>query len=107
MLPLMNDSTLLQDTLLRLDGLASAGLPPIICNEDRQFLVAVRIRQVERQAEPIVLEPFGRNTAPAIASRFSADTGSCQSRCQLELAEVPSSLRTLGRGLTHRRGHLW
>ena len=67
LLPLVNETTMLQDTVLRLDGLAGAQLPQIICNEDHRFLVAEQIKQIDRQADSIVLEPFGRNTAPAIA----------------------------------------
>ena len=67
MLPLVNDTTMLQDTLLRLDGLAGADLAQIICNEDHRFLVAEQIKQIDRSVDSIVLEPFGRNTAPAIA----------------------------------------
>ena len=67
MLPLVNDTTMLQDTLLRLDGLVGADLAQIICNEDHRFLVAEQIKQIDRPVESIVLEPFGRNTAPAIA----------------------------------------
>ena len=67
MLPLVNDTTMLQDTLLRLDGLGGADLAQIICNEDHRFLVAEQIKQIGRSVDSIGLDPFGRNTAPAIA----------------------------------------
>lgn len=65
------DQTMLQQTVARLDGLSSvSGLndaaPIIITNEDHRFLVAEQLRQMNRDAS-ILLEPVGRNTAPAIA----------------------------------------
>ncbi|MGH8472009.1 MAG: sugar phosphate nucleotidyltransferase, partial [Gammaproteobacteria bacterium] len=69
-------ATLLQQTLLRLDGLASMPdsaaysltlpLPIIVCNEDHRFLVTEQARQVEVEPSSIMLEPVGRNTAPAL-----------------------------------------
>ena len=60
------DTTLLQDTLARLDGLEAAA-PVLICNEEHRFLAAEQLRQAEIQPDGILLEPTGRNTAPAIA----------------------------------------
>lgn len=65
-LKLCGDSTLLQQTLARLSGLDTSA-PLIICNEDHRFLVAEQIRQLKLQGASILLEPVGRNTAPAIA----------------------------------------
>ena len=65
-LKLCGDSTLLQQTLARLNGLDTAA-PLIICNEDHRFLVAEQIRQIKLQGAGILLEPVGKNTAPAIA----------------------------------------
>lgn len=59
------DQTLLQQTVARLDGLSDE-TPIIITNEEHRFLVAEQLRSVHRQAS-ILLEPAGRNTAPAIA----------------------------------------
>ncbi|MCP1366375.1 sugar phosphate nucleotidyltransferase, partial [Halomonas sp. BBD48] len=58
--------TMLQQTLSRLEGLEHES-PLIICNEEHRFLVAEQLRQVELTQASILLEPFGRNTAPAIA----------------------------------------
>ena len=59
------DLTMLQETAARIDGL-SASAPMVICNEEHRFLVAEQMRQ--QQLNPsILLEPVGRNTAPAIA----------------------------------------
>ena len=65
-LPLVHDNTMLQETLLRLDGL-DISKPIIVCNEDHRFIVAEQARQIGHEDLSIILEPFGRNTAPAIA----------------------------------------
>lgn len=65
-LKLCGDTTLLQQTLARLDGLEITA-PAIICNEDHRFLVAEQLRQASVANASIILEPVGRNTAPAIA----------------------------------------
>ena len=64
LIPLINETTMLQDTLLRLDGIDCSDAL-IICNEDHRFLVAEQINQLDKKAT-IVLEPCGRSTAPAI-----------------------------------------
>jgi len=67
LLPLVNDKTMLQNTVSRLDGLAGlSGTTIVICNETHRFLVAEQMQDVEGGAS-IILEPEGRNTAPAIA----------------------------------------
>ena len=64
-LPLVNDTSMLQDTLLRLPK--NSCEPVFICNEEHRFLVAEQVRQLSQQQSTILLEPEGRNTAPAIA----------------------------------------
>ncbi|WP_422410486.1 MULTISPECIES: mannose-1-phosphate guanylyltransferase/mannose-6-phosphate isomerase [unclassified Endozoicomonas] len=66
-LPLLNQQTMLQNTLTRLDGLPSFGAPMVIANEEHRFLVAEQFRQVGHKPSTIILEPVGRNTAPAVA----------------------------------------
>lgn len=66
-LPLAGQHTMIQETLLRLRGLNDLGAPVIICNEDHRFLVAEQMRQIDCRPTAIVLEPVGRNTAPAVA----------------------------------------
>lgn len=68
-LKLFDDNTLLQNTLLRLDGLnTSVDVldPVIICNEAHRFLVAEQSAQASKNISRIILEPKGRNTAPAL-----------------------------------------
>ncbi len=62
---LTSNLTMLQETAARLSGLSSAA-PMVICNEEHRFLVAEQMRQQNLQPS-ILLEPAGRNTAPAIA----------------------------------------
>ena len=66
-LPLVNDQTMFQNTLSRLEGLESVSEPLVIANEEHRFLVAEQFRQMGRKASAIILEPVGRNTAPAVA----------------------------------------
>ncbi len=66
-LSLINENSLLQNTISRLEGLAELGKPFIIANEDHRFLVAEQLRQLDCKAEAIILEPVARNTAPAVA----------------------------------------
>ena len=67
LLPLVNERTMLQDTALRLVGLAGVAAPVVVCNEQQRFMVAEQLRQVDAHPQAIVLEPIGRNTAPAVA----------------------------------------
>ncbi|GAW95546.1 MULTISPECIES: mannose-1-phosphate guanylyltransferase/mannose-6-phosphate isomerase [Colwellia] len=64
-LPLVNDTSMLQDTLLRLPK--NSCDPVFICNEEHRFLVAEQVRQLSQSQGTILLEPEGRNTAPAVA----------------------------------------
>ena len=66
-LNLENNKSLLQNTYLRLKGLKNLEPPLIICNEEHRFIVAEQMRMININPKSIILEPFGRNTAPAIA----------------------------------------
>ena len=59
--------TFLQKTQERLKGLDNIEDPIIICNESHRFIVAEQLRAINISPKKIILEPFGRNTAPAIA----------------------------------------
>jgi len=63
-LNLVNESSLFQDTILRLPK--SLNKPLVICNEDQRFLAAEQLRQIKIKSNGIILEPVGKNTAPAI-----------------------------------------
>jgi len=64
-LTLNGQGTMLQQTLKRLSGLRLER-PVVICNEEHRFIVAEQLREIN-QSGAIILEPVGRNTAPAIA----------------------------------------
>ncbi len=65
-LSLVHDETMLQKTLLRLGDLPRSA-PIVVCNDEHRFIVAEQARQIGIEDISIILEPFGRNTAPAIA----------------------------------------
>ena len=67
-LPLAGDNTMLQETILRLSGLDNLADPIIVCNADHRFLVAEQCQQIDIKNPTILLEPVGKNTAPAIAA---------------------------------------
>ena len=67
LLPLASELTLVQETVLRLDGLADVAAPLIVCNEEHRFLIAEQMREIGIAPLGIYLEPVGRNTAPAAA----------------------------------------
>ena len=62
-----NNQSLLQNTQARLKEFENIKNPILICNEDHRFIVAEQMRQIQTEPNSIILEPFGRNTAPAIA----------------------------------------
>ena len=62
---LVNQTTLFQDTIMRLPNTASS--PLVICNEEHRFLAAEQLREINKKPKGIILEPEGKNTAPAIA----------------------------------------
>ena len=67
LLPLVGKGTMLQETLARLAGVQSVGAPIVVCNESHRFLVAEQLLEAGAKPQAIVLEPVGRNTAPAVA----------------------------------------
>ena len=66
-LPVIGEHSLLQATALRLQGL-NASAPIIVANETHRFLVAEQLQALGIKASALLLEPIGRNTAPAIAA---------------------------------------
>jgi len=65
-LPLVGEKTLFQETVLRLGGIPDLAPPIVVCNENHREIVAAQLREIGTRAQAIVLEPEGRNTAPAI-----------------------------------------
>ena len=77
LLTLMGEDSLLQATLRRLEGLADVNSAPplVVCNEEYRFVVAEQLRLIGQQGR-IVLEPAGRNTAPALTlAALAAQSG--------------------------------
>lgn len=72
LLALVGAGTMLQNTARRLDGLAkfdralTPAAPIVVCNVEHRFLIAEQLRQADKSAASIILEPAGRNTAPAL-----------------------------------------
>jgi mannose-1-phosphate guanylyltransferase / mannose-6-phosphate isomerase len=67
LLPLVDERTMLQETACRLAGLSDLSAPLVVCNESHRFMVAEQLRTVGHSPSEIILEPVGRNTAPAVA----------------------------------------
>lgn len=62
-----NNKTLLQNTQERIKGIKNLTPPILICNEEHRFIVAEQMNEISIKPYSIILEPFGRNTAPAIS----------------------------------------
>jgi mannose-1-phosphate guanylyltransferase/mannose-6-phosphate isomerase len=78
-LPLVSEHTLFQETLLRLKGFPEMAAPLVVCNNEHRFLAAEQLHAI--QAAPLlqILEPIGRNTAPAVAiAAFAAQEKDAQ-----------------------------
>ena len=68
LLPLVSDKTMLQETVQRLGGRNGMMAPLIVCGNEHRFLVAEQMREIGVAPLGILLEPVGRNTAPAVAA---------------------------------------
>ncbi len=66
MLELSDEHTMFQNTLLRLANVKGVSSPVIVCNEEYRFMIAEQLREVNIKPQSIILEPVGRETAPAI-----------------------------------------
>ncbi|MED5557659.1 MAG: mannose-1-phosphate guanylyltransferase/mannose-6-phosphate isomerase, partial [Pseudomonadota bacterium] len=62
-----DDRSLLQEAAERLKNVENTNAPMVVCNEEHRFLVAEQLHQIGFKSAQIVLEPCGRNTAPALA----------------------------------------
>lgn len=67
LLPLTADDSLLQETVTRVNDAARFAPPVLICNEDHRFIIAEQLRDAGSETTALMLEPMGRNTAPAVA----------------------------------------
>ena len=80
------EDTLLQATVRRVDGLANVQLcsPMVVCNEEYRFVIAEQLRLMGKEGA-VVLEPFGRNTAPALTLAALAAVREDGARLRAEL----------------------
>src|SRR4051812_8110167 len=90
LLPLVGKGTMLQETLARVQGVENVGAPIVVCNDSHRFLVAEQLREINSKPQSILLEPVGRNTAPAVAiaamaAVSAADNGSSEEALLLVL----------------------
>jgi mannose-1-phosphate guanylyltransferase/mannose-6-phosphate isomerase len=91
LLNLSGELTLLQDTVKRLDGISQhaecsdlkVSAPMVVCGEEMRFLVLGQLQAMHRSVGRVLLEPMGRNTAPALA---------CAALCATEAGEDPMLL---------------
>jgi mannose-1-phosphate guanylyltransferase / mannose-6-phosphate isomerase len=66
-LPLVSSYTMLQETVRRLSGVTGLKAPIAVCNEDHRFMMAEQLWEIGIKPSAIILEPVGKNTAPAVA----------------------------------------
>ncbi|HMH18382.1 MAG TPA: mannose-1-phosphate guanylyltransferase/mannose-6-phosphate isomerase [Burkholderiales bacterium] len=66
-LPLVSERTMLQDTVLRLQGVEGSRAAIVVSNDEHRFFVAEQLKEISVPTEVQILEPVGRNTAPAVA----------------------------------------
>lgn len=67
LLSMVSNHTMIQDTVTRLTGITDLADPIIVCNEEHRFTIAEQMREMDIHPSAIILEPFGKNTAPAVA----------------------------------------
>ena len=63
----VSSQSLLQNTYERIKNLKGLKEPILICNEEHRFIAAEQMREINMKPDSIILEPIGKNTAPAIA----------------------------------------
>ncbi|MBG7618465.1 mannose-1-phosphate guanylyltransferase/mannose-6-phosphate isomerase [Herbaspirillum sp. AP02] len=68
LLPLVSEQTMLQETVARVGSWAEVQAPLIVCGNEHRFMIAEQMREIGVRPLSIMLEPQGRNTAPAVAA---------------------------------------
>jgi mannose-1-phosphate guanylyltransferase/mannose-6-phosphate isomerase len=106
---LVNGHTLLQSTLLRLTSLDGVQPPIVVCNDEHRFIVAEQLREIGIKPQAIVLEPVGRNTAPALAVAALMAQAGHRDAMMLALPadhhinDAPGLIRTIAQGARYAR----
>jgi mannose-1-phosphate guanylyltransferase/mannose-6-phosphate isomerase len=90
LLPLVSKGTMLQETLARVTGVENVGPPIVVCNDSHRFLVAEQLREIKVESQSILLEPIGRNTAPAVAIAAMAAVSNAESGDSALLLVLPA-----------------
>lgn len=109
LLPLVGDLSMLQATVARMEGLPGLGQPLLVCNEEHRFVVAEQVRVLGKTGR-ILLEPVGRNTAPAMtlaaleASRGGDDPVLVVMPADHVIADVPAFQSVVQRAVSLARG---
>ncbi len=113
--PMTSDHSMLQETCRRLDGYEGMQAPVVVCNVEHRFFVANQLQENHLQDAAIILEPVGRNTAPAVAvaAMYAMEKASAEEPVLLVLPadhvieDVDSFHRILAKGeQLARQGHL-
>src|SRR5262245_30994829 len=86
-LALTSEHTLFQETALRAQPIEGCLSPIVVCNDEQRFLAADQLREIGVSTAAMILEPVGRNTAPAIAV---AALAACERDAQALLLVLPS-----------------
>ena len=73
LLPMSGEMSMLQETARRFAGVNGYAAPLIVCNDEHRFTIAVQLQAAGIAPQAIVLEPLGRNTAPARESIASSE----------------------------------
>ncbi|KAF1043030.1 MAG: Mannose-1-phosphate guanylyltransferase 1 [Herbaspirillum frisingense] len=68
LLPLTSEQTMLQETVTRVCAWPEALAPVVVCGNDHRFMIAEQLREIDVRPHAIMLEPQGKNTAPAVAA---------------------------------------
>ena len=115
-LSLFGNSSMLQETIARLDGIESSIplLDPIlVCNEVHRFLVADQAKEINRELQSIILEPEGRNTAPALTVASQALLDKAEDAVMLMMpadhiiSDIPRFQDAIKAGSTSPRASRW
>src|SRR5688572_26898809 len=96
LLALTGERTMLQETAARLEAFPGAAGPIVVCNEAHRFLVAEQLREMQLAPTAILLEPEGRNTAPAIALAAHAALAAAGNDALLLVLPADHTLRDPG-----------
>ena len=102
---LASESSMLQETARRFDRWRHASPPIVVCNAEHRFVIGEQLREIGMTAAEIILEPAGRNTAPAIAAAAlrladrEPDAVMAVMPADHVISDVAAFRRTLARGV--------